>query len=104
MPTTKEILERDNWTCLYCEGRNGRAVQRDHFIKKAAVRRSLSARIERENPKYQAAACRVDNEAIGTRCFVPPSKVHLIPELMKITGAVYGVYSGDPAELRRVLI
>ena len=102
MTTTKKILSRDDWRCAYCQGRNGRAVQRDHFIKRRHLNR-VSAAIERENPKYQVACCRFDNEAVGTRCFVPPSHVHLIPELMAMTGSVYGVYDGDPATLRKVL-
>ena len=99
--TTKTILARDNHQCLYC---GERAVQRDHLIKTAGARRSVEARRTRELAQCQVAACRDCNEAIGTRCFVPPSHVHLIPELQRITGSVYGVFDGNPATLRRLLV
>jgi hypothetical protein len=87
--------------CAYCKKR--RAVQTDHFVKRAQARRRVEAARERENPRYKAPACRSCNEAIGTRCFVPPGFEDRIPELEALTFSRYAVYDGAAETLRQVV-
>lgn len=96
MTPTQAILQRDEYRCGYC---NGPAVQRDHYITKNQARRNVKAARERENPRYQVAACRNCNEAKGALLRVSERDAHLIAELEAITGSTYGTWDGNPRTL-----
>ena len=84
--------------CAYCGERRGH--QRDHLLKSNQARRSVEVARQRENPKYIVPCCSFCNEAIGTRCFVPVSMAHLIPELEALTHSTYRVFDGKAETLR----
>ena len=86
--------------CAYC---GQRAVHKDHLIKRAAARRRAEAAYHRKDGDLIVAACMTCNVSIGTRCFVPPSHAHRIPELEAWTMQRYAVFDGDPATLRETI-
>lgn len=94
---TQSILQRDNHRCGYCRGP---AVQRDHYISKNAARRLPRAAAERENPRYQVAACRVCNESKGSLLRVAVNDAGLMPELEALTLSTYRTWDGTAGDLR----
>ena len=77
MTRTQRILERDDWTCQYCKGRNGRAVHADHIVPIALRRRHKGF----DGDEWLVAACFIDNMKKGTYRYCPPSHAHLIDQL-----------------------
>jgi hypothetical protein len=87
--------------CVYCGER--RAVTRDHVIPRAVLR-TYNATAPDDAPSVppewlgEVPACLECNVRKGRRRFVPPSWADQVSQLNEFFGAIWSVWSGDPAE------